>query len=100
MVGGEKNKMFAVGQEPGPAMSGVLRSVEHGSGGRSAALRAHFQQRALKIRSEHNRIAGTPASAARIGCVGYGSDWAASGGGPHNFAAGKEPDIAAVGRPE
>src|ERR1700723_3467135 len=100
MAGGDKNKMFAVRQKPRPAMGGVLGSVDYGRGFHRAALRAHFRQRAGKIRCENDHIIGAPAPAARIRCFGYGGDRAPVSADLHQLTPRKKPNVAAIGRPE
>src|ERR1700694_2211423 len=90
MTGGEKNKMFAIGKKPRPAMGGVLRSIDHRCRGCRTTLRAHFHQRTLKIGSKHNHIVGAPASSARMESIGYGRNRAASGGDLQQLTAGIE----------
>ena len=100
MTGCEKNKMLAVGQEPRPTLSGMLGFIEYRCRGCRATLRAHFLERSLEIRSEHDHIVAAPASSPRIGGIGQAHNRAARGGNLHQFSAGKEADVTAIRRPE
>src|SRR5579864_6710984 len=100
MTGGEEKKMFAIGQEPGPAFRRMLRLVEHRCRGGCATLRAYFHQRALKIGREDDHIIGAPSSSARVSRIGNVGNGTTCGRHLHQLAAGEESDVAAVGRPE
>ena len=100
VIGREENKMFAIGQKPGPAMRVMFRLIHDRGRSYRAALRAHFHQRVLKIRGEDNHIVAAPASPSRIRSIGDHRNRAAGGGNLHQFAVGKESNVAAVRRPE
>src|ERR1700733_11525898 len=100
MAGGEKNKMFAVGQKPRPTLRGVQRPVDYCRRLGGATSGAHLRQGTRKIRGEHDYVVDAPGSTARIRRIGDGGSRTACGRDPHNLAAGKETDIAPVGGPE
>src|SRR5215470_6738477 len=100
MIGGEIEKVLAIGEEPGPAMRRVILRIEFGDRSRSATGGGNLVEDFANARREDDDFARSPGTPAGRRSVAQGANCVCADIKRFQFAVAEEPDARTVRRPE